>query len=144
VRLWGGTRGPNNSKGTGGVSVSSLPKGTKSNQGQVNGFLFKNILKGKNFASTTPNQTHNIPNPYIVEQLNQILTMNVDLLETNDLCTTYISQGYICRFNSFWPKPVDLFQWIFTNWTINCEIHLFSTRFFIVKFASSEDHEYIL
>ena len=50
----------------------------------------------------------------------------------------------IYRFNSFWPKPVELFHWIFTNWTMDCEIHLCSKGFFNVKFASSEARDNIL
>lgn len=70
--------------------------------------------------------------------------MIVDLTETIDLCITYESQAVICRFNGFWPKPVDLFHWILTTWSINCEIHLYSKGFFIVKFASSKEREYAL
>jgi len=69
--------------------------------------------------------------------------MIVYLSETIDLCTAYESQPIICRCNAFWPKPMDLFHWIFIIWTINCEIHLHSKSFFIVKFASLEEGEYI-
>lgn len=80
MRLRGGSPRTRNSKGIGGVSGSIIPKGTKSNQGKVNGgFSYIDILKGKFVASTTPYQTHNIPNPYIVEQVSQIPVMTIDL-----------------------------------------------------------------
>lgn len=50
----------------------------------------------------------------------------------------------ICRFNSFWPKPLDLFHWIFTSWTMECDIHLCSKGFFIVRFASREVRDTII
>jgi len=80
MKLQGGSPQPRNSKGVGGVSGSIIPKGTKLNQGKFNGgFSFIDILKGNFFASITPYQTHNLPNSYIVEQLNQILLMTIDL-----------------------------------------------------------------
>jgi hypothetical protein len=105
---------------------------------------FKDALKGKFVASGKSEQTLNIPGPYIVEQIKQILAMTIDLAESTNLRTTYQSQAIICRFNGFWPKPLDLFQWIFMTWTPNCEVHLCSKGFFIVKFESSEIREYVI
>lgn len=78
LRLPRGSPQPINSKGTGGVFEYSIPKGRESNQGKLDGvFLFKDILKDECVALTTPDQTHDIRNPCIVEQLNQIPVMTV-------------------------------------------------------------------
>lgn len=69
LRPWVGSPLPRNSKGTAGVSGSSIPKGIESNQRQVNGGLsFIDILKGKFVSSTTRDQKDDIPNAYIVEK----------------------------------------------------------------------------
>lgn len=82
--------------------------------------------------------------PYIVEQLNHTPEYNIDSSEIDMHCNTYERQPIICRFNSFWPKPVDVFHWIFTNWTMQCEIHLCSKGFFIVKFLSASDRDKVI
>jgi len=50
----------------------------------------------------------------------------------------------ICRFNGFWTKPKALSQWIYSIWIENCDIHLYSKGFFIVKFYTVNDKEYAL
>ena len=70
--------------------------------------------------------------PYIVEKLNHALELSIDILDTDEHRTTYEAQAIICRFNYFWPKPMELFHWIFTKWTMDCEIHLYSKGFFIL------------
>lgn len=118
---------------------SNIPKGPRLAKGKTNGSMsFKYALKGKVIASRKHEQTPNIHGPHIVEQMNNIPEMAVDLVEINNMCPTYQSQATICRFNVFWPKPVDIFQWIFMTWTVNCHIHLFSKGFFIGKFESSK------
>lgn len=82
--------------------------------------------------------------PYIVEQLNHTPEYNIDTPEADEHCTIYERQAIICRFNCFWPKPADLFHWIFTNWTIQCEIHLCSKGFFIVNFLSAIDKDIVI
>lgn len=39
---------------------------------------------------------------------------------------------------------MDLFHWIFTSWTMECDIHLCSKGFFIVRFASKEVRDTII
>lgn len=111
-------------KGARGVVGSSLPKGTELNQEHINGGLsFKGILQGKPTTTTNLEQTQNIPSIFIVEQLNHVPELIIDLPETNDPYTTYEAQAIICRFDSLLPKPMELFHWIFSNWTTNCEVH---------------------
>jgi len=82
--------------------------------------------------------------PYIVEQLNHTPEYNIDILEIEEHCTIYEIQAIIYRFNCFWPKPVDLFHWISTNWTTQCEINLYSKGFFIVNFITAEARDFVI
>lgn len=79
-----------------------------------------------------------------MKQLNYTPELNIDILETDEHCNTFEKQAIICRFNCVWPKPVELFHWIFTNWTTHYEIHLYSRGFFIVNFPSTEARDVIL
>lgn len=106
--------------------------------------FFKDALKGKSVALCKYEETLNILGPYIMEQIKQIPTMTIDLVESTNFCTTYQSEEIICRYNGFWPKPFDFFPWIFTTLTSNYKFHLCSKGFFIVKFESSEIKEYVI
>lgn len=86
MRLRGGAAGSSKSNGTGGVTGSKLPKGTEPNQEHNNaGLSYKNILQGKAAATAaSSSQTHNNPNPYIVEQANYVPELEIDIPETNE------------------------------------------------------------
>lgn len=84
------------------------------------------------------------PRPYIVEQLNYTPELNIDIPEIDEHYTIFEKQASICRFNCFWPKPIELFHWIFTNWTTQCEIHLCSKGFFVVNFPTVEARDIII
>lgn len=79
-----------------------------------------------------------------MEQLNHTPEYNIDTPEIDEHYTRYERQAIICRFNYFWPKLVDLFLSIFTNSTTQCEIHLCSKGFFIVKFLSAIDRDIVI
>jgi len=99
----------------GGIGSISI-KNTETHQKHKNGGLsFKNILQGKNTPSIKTKQVGTKPSPYIVEQLNCTPEFHIDIPETDENCNKYEKQVIICRFNCFWPKPVELFHWIFTN-----------------------------
>ena len=103
-------------------------KGKKATPQQqtTGGPSYKKILQGNKTAGSPPVQEGVVPWPYIVEQLGQTPTFKIDTSETEDYVKTYETQALICRFNCFWPKPMDLFHWIFTQWTMECDIHLCS------------------
>ena len=42
--------------------------------------------------------------------------------------------------NGLWPKTANLYKWIHSTWTDECEISLCSKGFFMVFFHHSEDH----
>ena len=86
---------------TRGASTSKLenPKGTS----------YKNVLQGKNVATTTTAPVESTPNPYIVEQQKIVLELNIDTPEIDEHRSTFESKAIICRFNYFWPKPMELF-----------------------------------
>ena len=121
-------------------------KGKKATPQQqpTGGLSYKNILQGTKSAGPSPVQEGAVPRPYIVEQLGQTPTFKIDSSETEDYVKSYETQALICHFNCFWPKPMDLFHWIFTRWTMECDIHLCSKGFFIVKFKSMEAKDLII
>jgi len=79
-----------------------------------------------------------------VKQLIYNPELNIDLPESDEQFDSLESLAIICRFNCFWPKPVELFHWILTNWSLDCEIHLCSKGFFVVKFPSPKARDKIL
>lgn len=119
-------------------------KNTASHHQPKGGISYKNILQGNKESGSSPDQGRYTPKPYIVDQLGQTPTLNFDSTGLDVFVNSYETQALICRFNSFWPKPMDLFHWIFTTWTMECDIHLCSKGFFIVRFASSEARETII
>lgn len=146
MRLRGGTTvAYNKTKQIGGCIESSSTKNIETQQKhKIAGLSFKNILQGKNTPTMTRKQVGIEPSPYIMEQLNYTPELNIDIPEIDEHCNIFEKQAIICRFNCFWPKPVELFQWIFTKWTTHCEIHLCSRGFFIVNFPSTEAKDIIL
>ena len=93
---------------------------------------------------TAPKQVRTEPSPYIVEQMQHTPKLTIDTTEAEKVCNSYEKLAIICRFNGFWPKPLDLFHWILTKWSLDCEIHLYSKWFFIVKFQSSEVRDLVI
>lgn len=79
-----------------------------------------------------------------MEQLQHTLELTIDILKAEEVCNSYEKQVIICHFNGFWPKPFDLFHWIFTHWALDCEIHLCSKGFFIVKFQTTEVRDLVI
>jgi len=92
-------------------------------------FSYKNILQGNRDPGPSPDQGGHTPRPYIADQLGQTPALNIDSTGLEEYVKSYETQALICRFNSFWPKPMDLFHWIFTSWTMECDIHLCSKGF---------------
>lgn len=122
-----------------------LSKKCRNTSGEKTGRIsFKNILQGKNAATTTPKQVRMEPRPYIVEQLNYTPELNIDIPEIDEHYTILEKQALICKFNCFCPKPIELFHWIFTNWTTKCEIHLCSKGFFVVNFPTAEARDIVI
>jgi len=118
-----------------GGSFGSSSKGTGS---------FKDVVKGKGEATNKPTLTQDLPGPYRVEQRKQTPILTIDLPEVNNSHADFSSLAVICRFNGFWPKTDALRQWIFSTWSTNCDIHLCSKGFFIVKFDTVNEKEYVL
>lgn len=109
-------------------------KGTNTfKTGTPNGPSYRNILQGENKVVTPLEQRKNTSKPYIVEQTNCVAELNIEAPETEEYRSTFETQAIICRFNCYWPKPMEMFHWIFTNWTMDCE-----KGYFIVKFPSQE------
>lgn len=72
------------------------------------GSSYKNILQGNRDSRSSPEQGGYTPRPYIVDQLGQTPALNFDSTGLDDFIKSYETQALICRFNSFWPKPMDL------------------------------------
>jgi len=84
------------------------------------------------------------PRPYIVERLDEIPSLEVKNPEVKELFSTLQTHALICRFNGYWPRSYDLHKWIYTNWTIDCQILLCSKGFFIVQFEKQEDCQKVI
>ena len=74
------------------------------------GASYKNILQGNRDSGSSLDQGGYIPRPYIVDQLGETPALNIDFSGIDVFVKDYESQALICRFNSFWPKPMDLFH----------------------------------
>lgn len=145
MRLGGGAATSNTTKKTEGGSGSKTKHNLDSHQQHKSeGISFKHILQGGKSSTTTPKQAGTEPRPYIVEQLQYTPKLSIDTSEIEEVCNSYENKAIICRFNSFWPKPMDLFHWILTKWSLNCEIFLYSKGFFIVKFQSIEVSDLVI
>ena len=137
LRLRGGALPQGHPSTTGGEKgkTQQQPKG---------GYSYKNILQGSRGPGLPPDQGGHTPRPYIVDQRGKTPALNINSTGLEEYVKSYETQALICRFNSFWPKPMDLFHWIYTSWTMECDIHLCSKGFFIVKFASTEARDTII
>lgn len=137
LRLRGGASNNNNNPDRAGGSGTGPGK-------KPGNISFKNVLQGKNTEGAALNQAGMDARPYIVEQLEHTPEYHIDTPEVDEQRTIYERQAIICRFNCYWPKPAELFIWIYTNWTTNCEVHLFSKGFFIVKFLSAIERDIVM
>lgn len=77
---------------------------------------------------------------YIIERAEK--TPQLELLDPliNGIQEAYAARGIIYRLNGLWPRTMDLFKWIYTTWTKDCEISLCSKGFFTVYFHNIEDY----
>ena len=53
----------------------------------------------------------------------------------------YSAKGIIGRLHGFWPGTADLYHWIHTSWTEDCEISLCNKGFFTVYFNKQEGYQ---
>ena len=70
--------------------------------------------------------------PYFVEKMESTPTLEIKNPLVTKLFNMLQYVSVICHFNGFCPKYFDLNQWVYTNWTTNCQILLFSKGFFVV------------
>lgn len=76
--------------------------------------------------------------------MTQVLVLAVILPEVNEINDDFHARVVICRSNGFWPKLKALHQWILSTWIENYDIKLHSRGFFIVKFDTTKDKDYVL
>jgi len=138
-RLRGGAVGNLRNRGTAGPSSYKDAARSKGPQATTN--RTPPQPKGPH-ASAYPLPTQ--PGPYIVEKLDDIPALEVKITEVKNLINTLQTHAIICRFNGFWPRSLDLHNWIHTNWTTSCQVLLCSKGFFVVQFESQEDYQKIL
>lgn len=125
------------------IIISTRLRGGSSGSGPKGSGFFKDVVKGKGEVKK-PSPSPDLPGPYIVEQRTQTPALQIDLPEVKKIHSDLASLAVICRFNGFWPKTDALRQWIFSTWTTNCDIHLCSKGFFIVKFDTAKEKDYAL
>jgi len=105
---------------------------------------FKDAVKGKMGSQIQLEQQAMALGSYIVKETIQNLALSIAIPKVNEIHNDYLSKAVICRFNGFWPKLEALSQWIYSIWTKNCDIHLCSKGYFIVKLYIVNDKEYAL
>lgn len=118
-------------------------RGGSSGSSSKNNSSFRDAVKGKKMESKTVPPTE-LPGPYIVEQKPESPTLQIAMPEVNNLHTDLSNTAVICRFNGFWPKSDALHQWIYSNWSPNCEIYLCPKGFFIVRFNTEQERDSII
>ena len=120
-----------------------LRGGSFGNRGTAGPSSFKDAAcsKGPQSSAAPPSSQ---PKPYIVEKPDDIPSLEVKNQEVTKLFSILQTHALICRFNGFWPSSYDLHNWIYTNWTTNCQILLCSKGFFVVQFESQEDYQKII
>lgn len=117
--------------------------GSVGNRGTAGPSSYKDTArsKGPQLTAAPPSSQ---PKPYIVEKLDVIPSLEVKNNEVTKLFNTLQTHALICRFNGFWPRSFDIHNWIYTQWTTNCQILLCSKGFFVVQFESKEDYQRII
>lgn len=105
---------------------------------------FHDAVKGKEKMQNKPVIPIEQPGPYIVDQKLESPMLQVTMPEVTELHSDLIKTAVICRFNGLWPKSDALHQWIYSNWTPDCDIHLCSKGFFIVSFHTEEERDSII
>lgn len=107
-------------------------------------FSFKDVVR-KDVAHSQPSSSADhpfeAPKPFLVDKSEDIPSINLSHPGIDDHYQLYAEAALVCRFNGLWPRTSELYQWIHTNWTKKCEIHLCSKGFFIVVFDRNEDYQ---
>jgi len=130
--------------------MSRLRGGSDRNRGSTGPASYKDAARPKGYKTSTfpPSTTVPLssaqPRPYIVEKMDEIPSLEVKNPEVKNLFKTLQTHALICRFNGFWPRSYDLHNWIYTNWTIDCQILLCSKGFFTVQFEKQEDCQKVI
>jgi len=142
IRLRGGAVDKQN-----GPIPSNKGVGSSKNRGTAGPFSYKDAARTSSqpkgpHATADPLPTQ--PGPYIVEKLDEIPALEVKTTEVKNLFNTLQTHALVCRFNGFWPRSVDLHNWVYSNWTTRCQVLLCSKGFFVVQFESQEEYQKIL
>lgn len=105
-------------------------------------FSYKDAVhaqKSKNKSPPAP-----VPKPFSVDKLEEVSSIEINDPSLDLNHQIFAETGIICRFNGLWPRTADLYQWIHSNWTKKCKVHLCSKGFFIVLFGKNEDYQRVL
>lgn len=102
-------------------------------------FSYKDVAHAQMPKKTVP-PVH-APKPFLVDKLEETPSIEIIHPTLDEQTQKFAEHAIICRFNRLWPRTVDLYQWIHSNWTNNCKVLLCSKGFFIVVFALGEDYQ---
>ena len=89
-------------------------------------------MSSKNLGSTPLTQA------YIVERMENVPQLDLTDPIISDIHDAFFNRGITYKFNGLWQKTTDLYKWIHTSWTKDCEISLCSRGFFTVLFSHQE------
>ena len=104
--------------------------GGEGNRGPSSPSSYKEAARPKGPPAAASSSPQN--SPYFVEKMESTPTLEIKNPQVTKLFSTLQSVVVICRFNGFWPRYFDLHQWVYTNWTTNCQILLCFKGFFVV------------
>ncbi len=102
-------------------------------------FSYKDVVHAQSSKKTAP--PAQAPKPFLVEKLEGTPSIEIMHPTLDEQIQNYAEHAIICRFNGLWPCIANLYQWIHSNWTNNCNVLLCSKSFFIVVLAFSEDYQ---
>lgn len=86
----------------------------------------KNSYKYISQKTTSPTP---LPQAYIVERTKKTSWLELTDPRIEGIHDAYVAQSIICRFNGICPKNTNLYKWINTSWTQECDISLCSKGF---------------
>lgn len=105
-------------------------------------FSYKDVVHAHKSKNKIP--PAQVPKPFLVDKLEEVSSIEINDPSLDLNHQVFAETGIICRFNGLWPRTADLYQWIHSNWTKNCKVHLCSKGFFIILFGKNEDYHRVL
>ena len=76
--------------------------------------------------------------------MEKALDLSIKFTKVSGIFIILQAKAIIYHFNIFWAKYEGIHQWIFINWTKNCDIYMCAKVFFVVQFNNKKNLEYVI